>query len=158
MDVINRVNGGEVVSYYSDPGEDDYKTLESEDKVYRNAPISIIGNKTKNTAHQIPNAKSCRCYYGPIAECAAGLQPIPEGTRKDGWNVLLNGLDGEITDSEGNEIKMSEKGLEKLAESLLILMKRHDGVYDTYVDGILLTLPITTLDDAVNWQQGEPVD
>lgn len=83
VDVIVRISGGES-SAYSVPGEDDHKTLQSEDGAYRNAPTSIIGNPTKNKGHQIPQAKPCRCYYGPIAECLAGLKPIPPRGRMDG--------------------------------------------------------------------------
>jgi hypothetical protein len=84
VDVIVRLNAGEIKSY-SVPGEKDYKTLQSEDGAYRNATNSIIGNEIKNKAHQLPKSKPSRCYYGPIAECAAGLEPIPHtGERTDG--------------------------------------------------------------------------
>jgi hypothetical protein len=157
VDVIVRLNAGEIESY-SVPGEEDYKTLQLEDGAYRNTTNSIIENEIKNKAHQLPKSKSCRCYYGPIAYCAAGLQPIARQWREDGWNALLMGLNWEIVDKQGNITNMTVKGLEKLAENFLIMMKPHDNLYDTYDDGILLTLPIISLEDALNWKECQPVD
>ena len=157
VDVIIRMNKGEIKSH-SVQGEEDYKTLQSEDGAYRNATNSIIGNEIYNKAYQLPKSKPCRCYYIPIAECAAGLEPIAPQRREDGWNALLMGLNGEIVDTQGDITNMSVKGLEKLAENFLIMMKPHDNLYDTCDDGVLLTLPIISLEDALNWKEGQPVD
>lgn len=157
VDLIARVNKGEIKSY-SVPGGEDYKTLQSEDGAYRNATNSIIGNEIKNKAHQLPKSKPCRCYYGPIAECAAGLKPIAPRWREGGWNALLMGVNGEVEDKQGNKTNMSVKGMEKLAENFLIMMKPHDNLYDTYDDGILLTFPIISLEDALIWKEGQPVN
>jgi hypothetical protein len=111
------------------------------------AKYSIFGN-IPCKGHQIPKSKTCRPFYGPVAEIATGLNLSGDNDadRQKKWSKLLRG--GQTLDGHGFV------GLEKRAENFVVVHTYHQDIYDTLENGVLAIIPICSAEFSRGWQQG----
>lgn len=116
----------------------------SDSKIFSDAQFAISGKADHNKGHQIHKSPTCRPFYGPIAERAVGCH-FGEEDQESGWRILLRG--------KGNVI-----GIEKMAENFVVLTDPHESIYDSLSKGVVTTIPIIQVEDALEWDQGIPYD
>jgi len=121
-------------------------SLVTDVKVLNDAGFSIFGNLTCNKGHQIPKSRTCRPFYGLVAEIATGLNLSKDANRQEKWSKLLRG--GKTKNGHGFV------GLEKRAENLVMVNDPHREIYDILDKGVLAIIPICSAKFSLEWQQG----